>query len=218
METALLRSCLALPKVSFSLRTCPPDHIKQATVTFDESLRDALSDLAGSPLSDWAWLKASLPSSRGGLNIRRASLHAPAAYISSLAQSRDPVARILGYDSLPPHHMASSISALAEAAVRPDWVSLEDIDVSLHQRPLSYCIDEAVFNRLLQSAPDVRSKALTLSTALPHAGDWLNVIPSFTLWLHLQDKEFRCCLQYWLGLRMTEEGATCPICQGAADA
>jgi len=37
MEASLLRSCLALPKVSFSLRTCP---------------REALSDLAGSPVSD----------------------------------------------------------------------------------------------------------------------------------------------------------------------
>ncbi len=157
METTLLRSCLALPKVSFLLRTCPPDNIKQATATFDEALREAVSDLAGSPLSDWAWLKASLPSSRGGLNIRRASLHAPAAYISSLAQSQDLVTRILGGDPLPPQHMASSISALAEAAERPDWASLEEIEVPLRQRPLSYCIDEAVFDHLLQSSPDDRS-------------------------------------------------------------
>ncbi len=61
METTRLRSYLGLPKVSFSLRTCPPDNIKQATVTFDEALREAVSDQAGSPLSDWAWLKASLP-------------------------------------------------------------------------------------------------------------------------------------------------------------
>ncbi len=61
-------------------------------------------------------------------------------------------------------------------------------------------------------------RALTLSTSLPHGGDWLNVIPSSTLGLHLQDKKFRCCLQYWQGLRMTEEGAICPICQGVANA
>ena len=88
METALLRSCLALPKVSFSLRACQPDHIRQGTALWDDTIRDALTDLAGSPLPDWAWLRASLPSSLGGLNIRRASLHAPAAYISSIAQSR----------------------------------------------------------------------------------------------------------------------------------
>ena len=89
MEMALLRSCLALPKVSFSLRSCPPDYIKQGTAEWDNTMRDALSDLAGGPLSDWGWLKASLPSSRGSLNIRSASLHAPAAYISSTTQSRN---------------------------------------------------------------------------------------------------------------------------------
>ena len=86
METTLLRSCLALPKLSFSFRSCPPSHIKQATSAFDDAMREALSDITGSPLPNWAWLKASLPSSRGGLNIRKASLHAQAAYISSQVQ------------------------------------------------------------------------------------------------------------------------------------
>ena len=43
METALLRSCLALPKVAFSLRTCPPCHVKQATASFDNIIREALA-------------------------------------------------------------------------------------------------------------------------------------------------------------------------------
>ena len=96
METTLLRSCLALPKVAFALRTSPPSHTQQATVVFDNAMLEAPSDLAGGPLPEWAWLKASLPSFLGGLNIRRASLHAPAAYISSLDQSKLLVARILG--------------------------------------------------------------------------------------------------------------------------
>ena len=217
METALLRSCLALPKVSFSLRACPPDHIRQGTALWDDTIRDALTDLAGSPLPDWAWLRASLPSSRGGLNIRRA-LHAPAAYISSIAQSRGPFEKILECDHPSSNHLASSISSLADAAERPDWTSLEEIDTPLCQRPLSYCIDEAVYNQLLSAAPDTRSRALILSTSLPHAGDWLNVVPSSTLGLHLQDKEFRLCLHYWLGLRISNEGVTCPVCQGTADA
>ena len=49
METTLLRSCLALPKVAFALRTCPPSHIKEATTAFDNAMREALSDLAGAP-------------------------------------------------------------------------------------------------------------------------------------------------------------------------
>ena len=114
----------------------------------------------------------------------------------------------------PSRHLTSSVSALAEAAKRPEWGSIEDIDVLLRQHALSNCIDEASLNLLLMSAP---AKALANSTALPHAGDWLNVVPSKALGLHLQDWEFRLCLQYWLGLSMLEEGVRYPICQGASD-
>ena len=218
MEIALLRSCLALPKMAFSLRCCPPSHIQQAVSAFDHLMRSTLGNIAGSPLTEWAWLKATLPSSSGGLNIRQASLHAPAAYISSLCLCRDLITRILGQAPVPSQHMSASVFALAVAANRPDWSSLEDINVPCRARPLSSCIDEASLNLLLSSAPDLRSKALAHSTALPHAGDWLNVIPSATFGLHLQDWEFRLCLQYWLGLRMSEEGTCCSICQGPSDA
>ena len=84
METTLLQACLALPKVAVFLRSCSPIYIRQATSLLDEAMREALADVVGSLLSEWAWLKASLPSSFEGLNIRRASLYTPAAYIGSL--------------------------------------------------------------------------------------------------------------------------------------
>ena len=100
METTLLRYCLALPKIAFALRTCPPNRVQEASTVFDNAMRDTLSDIAGGPLPEWAWLKASLPSSLGGLTIRRASLHAPAAYLASLSQCSDLVS--LGmYQRLP---------------------------------------------------------------------------------------------------------------------
>ena len=68
-----------------------------------------------------------------------------------------------------------------------------------------------MYIHLITGAPHTRSKALALSTAIPHAGDWLNVIPSHALGLHLHDWDFRLCLQYWLGLQIVEEGARCPI-------
>ena len=63
----------------------------------------------------------------------------------------------------------------------------------------------------------IRSGALALSSSIPHAGDWLNVVPSSALGLHLHDWEFRVCLQYWLGLPMVEEGTHCPVCQAKMD-
>ena len=67
METTLLWSCLALPKVAYVLRTCLPAQIPKALGSFDGLICNALSDLAGGPLPDWSWLKASLPSYLGGV-------------------------------------------------------------------------------------------------------------------------------------------------------
>ena len=217
METTLLRSCLALPKIAFALRTCPPNHIQQALVAFDETMRDALSDLAGSPLSDWVWLKASLPSSLGGLNLRRATFHAPAAFIGSFCQSNSLICGILGHPPVSSVHFPYCIATLAKVAGKPEWITLQDIDLPLRQRALSRVIDESSYDTLLNSAPDSRSRALALSCSIPHAGDWLNVIPSSALGLHLLDCEFRPCLQYWLGLPIFAEGVRCPICLVSAD-
>ena len=199
LETSLLCSCLALPKVSFVLRTCPPSHICHTTVDFDSAIRESLESIVGGPLSDWSWLKASLPGSRGGFNIRSASLHAPAAFLASSSGSQPLVEQILGHPPGPPPYIRSALSTLASAAVHPDWQSLDDIDVPLRRHSLSLSIDNASFQRLLSSASSIRSRALALSSSLPHTGNWLNVVPSASLGLHLQDREFQCCLRYWLG-------------------
>ena len=217
LETALLRSCFSLPKLVFILCCCPPALILNALKSFDGLMREALSDLAGSPLSDWAWLKASLPSSSGGLNIRRAILHAPAAYIGSFSQAQPLVSGILGPPAKLPPLLPMALGSLQQATARPDWVLLQDIDVPLTQHCLSQSIDEASINTLLASAPDSRSQALALSTSIVHAGDWLNVVPSLALGLHMQDREFRFCLQYWLGLNMFDDRGPCPVCHSAAD-
>ena len=53
LETTLLRSCLALPKVAFSLRCCPPSHIKETISVFDDAMRDTLGDISGDSITDW---------------------------------------------------------------------------------------------------------------------------------------------------------------------
>ena len=116
MEATLLRSCLSLPKVAYMICTCPPGLIQRALEEFDHTMREAVSDIMGCPLSNWAWLKGSLPSSLGGLNIRQASLHAPAAFIGSFHQSEPLISEILGHPARMPLHLPNTISALAKAA------------------------------------------------------------------------------------------------------
>ena len=116
----------------------------------------------------------------------------------------------------PPHTM-STVAALASSASRPDWVRPEDIDLPLRQLSLSQAIDNASHRLLVSSATSIRSWALALSSSLPHAGDWLNVIPSSSLGLHLQDQEFKCCLRYWLGVPLHSNPYPCPECSATAD-
>lgn len=87
----------------------------------------------------------------------------------------------------------------------------------LQQRHLSLAIDESIFQQLLLSASSTRSRALVHSTSLPHAGDWLNGVPSAALGLHLQDREFRCCLRYWLVIPLHSGPYFCPECRHKAD-
>ena len=56
--TTRLCSCLALPKISYILCTCPPCHIRQASTEFDKSIRGTLESITGGLLSDRSWQKA----------------------------------------------------------------------------------------------------------------------------------------------------------------
>ena len=137
LESTLLCSCLALPKVSFVLRTCPLSHICDAVQEFDQSIRNALETISGGPMSDWSWLKASLPSSCGGFGLRSAHLHAPAIYITSSSSSKQLVESMLGLAPAPSSHVCSTVAALAVAAASqngPTWIMLmfPYVNVSFH--------------------------------------------------------------------------------------
>ena len=54
----------------------------------------------------------------------------------------------------------------------------------------SRVVDQASFDLLVNNAPNVHAKALALFSFIPHAGDWVHVVPSTALGLHLHDWEF----------------------------
>ena len=119
--------------------------------------------------------------------------------------------------NLPPPHISSAVSRLAIKSARLDWQSLDNIDVPLRQNCLSHVVDESCFQQLLNKAPTSHSRALAFSSSLPHTSDWLNVIPSATLGLHLHDREFQCCLHYWLGVPLLSSPYPCPEYRCTAD-
>jgi hypothetical protein len=61
---------------------------------------------------------------------------------------------------------------------------------------------------LVAAAP--RLKAALNSLSLPHAGDWLNVVPTPALGLSLNTQEFRASAMYRLGLHIFNPSSQCP--------
>ena len=96
LEFVLLSSCLSLPKVMYTLRMVDPSNLPHLWHKFDCILREVLCRILGSPLTDLQWQQANLLVSMGGLGIRAATDHAPAAYSTSFLSSQ-PLIRSLLY-------------------------------------------------------------------------------------------------------------------------
>ena len=72
----------------------PPPLQAEGLGQADRDIRHSLGRLVGSSLSDEDWRVASLGVANEGIGARSALEHAPAAYVSSLAQSQELCTRI----------------------------------------------------------------------------------------------------------------------------
>ena len=64
---------------------------------------------------------------------------------------------------------------------------------------------------------EVREMARLNSLVLPHAGDWLSVVPMPALGLHLHASEFISSLKYRLGIPIFSSEGPCPSCSAPSD-
>ena len=64
----------------------------------------------------------------------------------------------------------------------------------------------------------MRDTARLASLGLPHAGDWLNVVPSPALGLHLRPAEFTVSVKYRLGCDVFSASGKCTACPYDSDA
>lgn len=95
-EFTLLRSCLGLPKVMFTLRTVDTTDHQEVLTSFDSITRGALSRILGTPVTDSQWAQSKLPAAMGGLGLRAAADHAPVAYAASFLGAKTRVDDLLG--------------------------------------------------------------------------------------------------------------------------
>ena len=223
LEFVLLRSCLALPKILYLLRTTDTSPFPHLLSEFDSITREALSRIAGGPISDQAWDQAKIPVSLGGLGLRAASDHALAAFATSLTSSQHLLHSLLHQDQeaapfvLPP----AVLNSLTEKLGEEDPVSTEYFH-SRTQKMVSAKIDQVNQQRLsdrLKAEGCERDIARFASVQLPnsHSGDWLSVSPSPGLNLLLRPPEFVAALRYRIGHPMFRADGPCPACNQPSD-
>jgi len=89
-ELLLLRSCMSIAKLFFSLRMCQPIHIEEPTELFDKELHGAVEDIVvdGCPFFvDLQWRLTSLPIRFWGLGLYLTLEASSYAFVASRVQS-----------------------------------------------------------------------------------------------------------------------------------
>ena len=220
VEYVLLRSCLSLPKMMYTLRTSDPTNYQMCWQRCDDITRDALSRILGRPMDSKQWKQAQLPTSMGGLGLSSARDHAPAAYATPVLSVQVRKLSILGRaeESSPPNIQPALITYLSDKM--GEEATIESLTGVL-QRAVSLTINlnnSKLLSNHINELGDVREKARLNSVGLPHSGDWLNVLPSPTLGLHIRSAEFVISVKYRLGMPVYSTVGQCPACLHHSDA
>ena len=75
--------CLGSCKVMYAMRATRSDWAQEVFAEFDTLLKETAESILGKPLHEFAWQQACLSTSEGGLGLRSAAAHAPAAFSAS---------------------------------------------------------------------------------------------------------------------------------------
>ena len=218
IEFCLLRSCFGINKFGFILRTCNPLVNADVFAEFDDVQSRALSTLIGASIStsDPRWVLASLPVSLGGLGLRSAALHAPAAYVASNLQCAPIVGKLVNLPN-PRIDISQASSLLANATANATTPLPGPLSSDTPQRLLSRRVDEARLYVLERMEADNRLCLILPSIRLPGTGDFLNVVPSPALKLHIHKTEFVMAIKYRLGLPVFPDESACGFCAKPSD-
>ena len=218
------RQCLtfnrSLPKFSFVLRSTNTTDLSHLLRDFDGITRDGLARILGTILDDKAWTQAKLPVSLGGMGLRCAEDHAPVAYASSVLACQPLLQQLLGNDSQEAEAAVLPPSLLQALTVTMGEEAKEEELSGVRQRQLGVKVDKEQERRRLEMVEEgnMEEMARFKSLTLPHSGDWLNVVPSSALGLHLRPQEFVMVARYRLGLPLDSQEGPCPACHRFSDA
>ena len=220
MEYVLLRSCFAFPKFAYAIRTVDCTKHTYILEQFDRAVKDALEGSLGPPLTPVQWTQASLPTSQGpggGLGLRMARKHAAAAYLASRCAAGSIMQEVRKMEEQPAVEEERALRDLNDQLGDP--LTIEEV-IHHTQRSLSALIDAQSFLQLNEAITEEIDKTRLNCVTREGAGDWLDVVPSKSLGLHLRKDEFLIAVKLRLGVKVFRGEGECPMdrCRSHSDA
>jgi len=213
----LLNKCLNLCKVGYYLRTTPSSEIQDMARNFDESTCSALEMILGTNLNAMSRLQIQLPFKFGGLGLRSALSHAPAAYISSVNACTPAISAILNsvsaMESLNNEKLESSKYLSHALGGSPTSTLIH----SKSQHVISESIDKQTLSTLLNSS-NTTSKARIYSCHGSQGSAVFSAPLAHARGFKLTAQEFNHFISTRLGLNnISNEGERCTKCNMALD-
>ncbi|XP_063538102.1 uncharacterized protein LOC134747408 [Cydia strobilella] len=200
VSLVLLRNCLSIPRVTYTLRTAPTWMHGQAVLRFDQILQNGLESILNVRFEESQWCQATLPIRHGGLGVRRMHDVGLVAFLASSHASRGLVARILSLNEVDVH-MPFLGAALDEWTVRCSGGTRPD-DLGA-QRSWDDVLCRQTYEQLLEGASGVEQARLK-AVAAPESGAWLHALPSSHLGTLLDNDSLRIGAALRLGCNVCE--------------
>ena len=172
----------------------------------DNLLREGISSITNSLLSDIQWLQASLPIRNGDLGIRRATSLALSAFLTSAASTSDLQHGILS--SFWPTPDAEYIGACASWSAMYSLPCPAD-DAAVNQNAWDTPAVARDWLSVWQSASTDTDKARLTAIQAQHSSDWLFALPISACGLRLGDEAISVAVGLRLGLNICKP-YTCP--------
>jgi len=218
----LLMHCLGTCKVMYAMRTTRPDWIATELAGFDAALRETFETATGLALSSPQWSQATLSLKRGGMGLRSAALHASAAYLASraatweLCQTMDPAFR--WEEGMHGDAISAAKATYNGLVAGPNQLAAgpPSSEAAGQQKLMSDMLEGNLFEQLLSQAPPAQQARLR-AVAAPHAGSWLQALPSPGLDQRLTHQEFAAATRLRLGCAVLGHDQWCPLCDQVFD-
>lgn len=200
VSLCLLRSCFAMPKMTYLLRTAPTWMFPAEVLNYDNTVRQLLEGILNIGLNDTQWCQAGLPIRHGGLGVRRLQDIGPCAYLASTHGCAGLVARML------PHRDDISYMPFVDGALEAWKTFCTDCDhpedpSRQHAWDEPLCSAKAA--QLLEAATGSDIARLKAASC-PESGAWLHAVPSPQLETLLSDEALRVAAALRLGCTLVE--------------